>query len=130
MRRIDAHTHIRVVHPEVTALLDELDMKVMNVCVCHEPGAWRQQAEVHGTAAEKFPRQYAWCTSFDTPVVADFANSDYGDRVVEALQRDFDAGALACKIHKAIGMQIKDPEGNFLQMDHPRRQGGGGGVQQ
>ncbi len=119
MRRIDAHTHMRADHPDVDALLDELDMKVLSICVASKPGVWREQADVCRTLIEKSPERYAWCTSFDTPVPDDFANSDYGDRVVEALQRDFDAGAIACKIHKAVGMKIKDPEGNFIQADHP-----------
>ncbi len=119
MRIIDAHTHIRAEHPDVGALLGKLDMKVLCICVAHEPGAWREQAEVAARLTEKFPQHYAWCTSFDTPVEGDFANCDYGDRVVEALQRDFAAGAIACKIHKAVGMKIKDPQGNFIQADHP-----------
>lgn len=116
MLRIDAHIHYRGDHPDCVALLERLDMRLLNVCVAHGPGdAWRAQADAYRELAAAHPRSYAWCTTFDTP---DFM-PDYAERVIAGLERDFAAGAVACKFWKNIGMEIRKPSGEFLLIDDP-----------
>ena len=115
MRTIDAHAHVAD-SIALTALLDELDMKVLSICVAEDPITWREDAERYKAAAQRTPRRYAWCTTFDSP---DFGDRDYADKVIARMKEDFTEGAIAVKIWKHIGMEFKDPDGNFLQMDHP-----------
>ena len=63
---------------------------------------------------KEFPRYYAWCTTFDLNGIRD---PGWSDEVIEKLKRDFDHGALAVKVWKEIGMQLKDSGGNFIQVD-------------
>ena len=117
MRLVDAHAHYNGFCPELQAMFDELDLKALDVCVAHGQEDWRvRQAANYRRLAAESPRYHAWCTTFDLP---DFADSDYSDRVIAGLKEDFAAGALACKLWKNIGMQVRDPEGAFIQMDHP-----------
>jgi predicted TIM-barrel fold metal-dependent hydrolase len=46
-------------------------------------------------------------------------NAEYAERVVAGLERDFGHGAIACKVWKNIGMEIRKPSGEFLLVDDP-----------
>lgn len=117
MQKIDAHAHFIGDHPRSEQLLEELDLKMLNVCVVDEAwGGWRDQARDYADLARTIPHRYAWCTSFDLP---GFDDPDYADRVIEGLDRDFDAGAVACKVWKNIGMQLKNPDGDYVMVDDP-----------
>ncbi|CAN5716695.1 hypothetical protein BH10CHL1_BH10CHL1_51400 [soil metagenome] len=120
MSIIDAHIHYGDDDPLLLALLGEFDLTLLNICVATEvqdtdsQGPWREQAETYGALAESHPQRFAWCTSFDLPR---FDDPTYMDLVIAGLQRDFQAGALACKIWKNIGMDVKKPNGEFLMVD-------------
>ncbi len=117
MRIIDAHIHVNGDHSDCLALLDQLDMKWLNVCVAHDSsGTWRQAAATYARLAQDHPRHYAWCTTFDPPAGED---PDYADRVIAGLAQDFKAGAVACKFWKNIGMDLRKPDGEFLMIDDP-----------
>lgn len=116
MTRIDAHIHYVGDHPESVAALERLDLKLLNVCVVHDASEdWRGLAQKYRILYETNPDRFAWCTSVDLP---DFA-TDYADRAIAGLERDFSAGAVACKFWKNIGMELKAPSGEFLFIDDP-----------
>jgi predicted TIM-barrel fold metal-dependent hydrolase len=116
MKAIDSHIHFFGDHADCIEQLDEMNLMLLNVCVAHAPVSWHDQREGYQKLAQSYPHRYAWCTSFDPP---DFSDPDYVDRTVEQLQRDFKAGAVACKFWKNIGMEIRKPEGDFLMIDDP-----------
>ena len=115
MVRIDAHIHVNGDHEECIALLERLDLKLLNVCVAHTGEEWRVWREACQALAERHPQRYAWCTTFDVP---DFS-PDYAERVVAELEQDFAKGAVACKVWKNVGMEIRKPSGEFLMVDDP-----------
>jgi predicted TIM-barrel fold metal-dependent hydrolase len=126
VRIVDAHAHYGAPEGDVMGMLDELDIKVLNICVADadlnfpsggtgRPG-WRTQADHYCRLADAFPDRYAWCTTFDLP---DFDNPRYADDVVARLERDFADGAIGCKIWKNIGMQVRSVEGEFVLLDDP-----------
>lgn len=114
MKTIDAHIHFYGDHPNCLRPLEVMDLLLLNVCVASTGDAWHDQREGFRRLAQEHPQRYAWCTSFDPP---DFAASEYAEGVIEQLERDFDAGAVACKFWKNIGMEIKKPDGTFLMID-------------
>lgn len=118
MRRIDSHAHICSDHPDMLQLLDQLDLSCISICVASggELDTWRTQREAYRTMAEREPSYYRWITTFDLP---DFADPDYVDRVIAELDQDFAHGAVAVKAWKNIGMAVKTPDGDFMQIDHP-----------
>lgn len=118
MLRIDAHLHFIGDHPDAIAMLEELDLKLLNITVAHGASQeWRKiDAEPYRKLAQTHPDRYAWCTSFDLP---DFKESGYADRIIEGLDRDFAGGAVGCKVWKNIGMDLKDPAGRFVMVDDP-----------
>lgn len=118
---IDAHIHCGDPHPALLAMLEELDLQLLNICVAQDDrGAWRTQAAQYRQRTEEHPTRFAWCTSFDLPNADDLSNpDDYAQRVIDGLAQDFAAGAIACKIWKNIGMEVKEPGGRFVMVDDP-----------
>lgn len=117
MTRIDAHVHFIGEHPEAVALLEELDVKANNVSVASDHrGSWRGRQGRYRALADARSDRYAWSTAFDPP---GFGEADYVDRVIEGLARDFADGAVACKVWKNIGMDVRDPAGKCFQVDDP-----------
>jgi predicted TIM-barrel fold metal-dependent hydrolase len=113
---IDSHIHVNGDHKDCLALLERLDLKFFNVCVAHKGGEnWRAWREAFCALADKQPSRYAWCTTFDVP---DFG-ADYSERVIAELERDFTRGAVACKVWKNVGMEIRKASGEFLMVDDP-----------
>jgi predicted TIM-barrel fold metal-dependent hydrolase len=114
---IDAHIHFAAGHPDCERLLERLDVLALNVCVpTDSAGGWRDQATAYRALAASAPRRFAWCTAFDLPR---FDDPHYADRVIEGLAADIAAGAVACKIWKNIGMEVRHPDGAFFMVDDP-----------
>ncbi len=117
MRRIDAHCHFNGNHPASAKFCDDLNVKILSICIGTDTnGAWRTQADRYGAMTQKYPEQYAWITSFDLPR---FDDRGYVDKVINQLDRDFAAGAIACKVWKNLGMEVKHPDGRWFQVDDP-----------
>lgn len=118
MLRIDAHIHYADTDPGLLGLMNEFRLKFLNICVAHDAhGAWRSQAHAYRQLAESYPDRFAWCTSFDLPR---FDDPDYVEMVLRGLDEDFAAGAVACKVWKNIGMEVRTPDGRFFMVDDPR----------
>lgn len=117
MIRIDAHIHYMGDAPDSLELLEQLDLKMLNICVAEDAnGQWRSQADVYRGLSQEQPGRYAWCTSFDLPR---FDDLQYVDKVITELERDFAQGAAACKVWKNIGMEVRKPSGEHLMVDDP-----------
>ena len=114
MLKVDTHIHVNGDHPQFLALLERLDLKLFNVCVAHGGGDWRTWAAACQALTGRHSERYAWCTTFDLP---DFT-PDYAERVIVALEADF-SSAIACKVWKNIGMELRKPSGEFLMIDDP-----------
>lgn len=114
---IDAHIHYGDDASELLALLDDFGLKLLNICVAQDShGGWRDQAESYARLTHQDPAHFAWCTSFDLPR---FDDPDYLDAVLAGLDADFANGAIACKIWKNIGMEVRKAEGSFFMADDP-----------
>ncbi len=117
MKKIDAHIHFAADEPTSLGLLQDRDLKIMNICVA-ESGTrnWRDQAATYRRLAQEHPERFAWCTSFDLPR---FDDPQYVEKTLQSLDADFAQGAIACKVWKNIGMEVRDPSGAFFMPDDP-----------
>ena len=116
---IDSHIHFGDDSPEVLAFLDEHDLKLLNICVVlGGDDDWRIQANLYSALSKRYPKHFAWCTSFDLPEPTDDP-AEYIERVRAQLAQDFADGAVACKIWKNIGMEQRKADGSFLLPDDP-----------
>ncbi|MHB1023935.1 MAG: amidohydrolase family protein [Acidobacteriaceae bacterium] len=120
---IDAHTHIYRPVPELYALLQKLNLHLLDILVVDDAGhgdpdtsplpfqSQRAWAVVHGSDGH-----IALCTTFDP---FKFNNPDFAARAIHGINQDFADGAIAVKIWKNVGMEIKDTKGNYILPDNP-----------
>ena len=117
---IDTHTHVFAADPAFIAMLRKLNLHILDILVVDdmEPAhadldKQRQQAMEVVRASDGFAKL---CTSFDP---FSFNQPDYAHTVIRGLDEDFANGAIAVKIWKNVGMEIKDAHGNYLMPDNP-----------
>jgi predicted TIM-barrel fold metal-dependent hydrolase len=118
-KRIDAHIHYKAHEPADTQLVQELDLKLLNICVgADSEGKWRKmQSAIYEPLTRQYPDTYAWVTAFDTPNFK-VPDSQYQERCIAEVQRDIEkGGAVGCKIWKGFGMEVKYPDGRWVMPD-------------
>jgi predicted TIM-barrel fold metal-dependent hydrolase len=123
MPLIDAHAHLPADHPEAQQLLDELGVQVLNISLgLDAEGKWREGpmsgVQPYQRLAGEQPRRFAWCTAFDPPTLADLEKpNEYTERTLATLAGEFAAGAIACKVWKNVGMEVRDRQGQLIGVD-------------
>jgi acetyl esterase/lipase/predicted TIM-barrel fold metal-dependent hydrolase len=118
--RIDAHAHVSADAPALYALLERLNMRMVNVCVVdrYEPGYETVEPQ-HAMARrlESASRgRIRWISTFDE---IDWESPGFAERVIAGLDATFRAGALGVKIYKSIGMELRSRAGAYLMPDDP-----------
>ena len=116
---IDAHAHCFNASPEFYALLERLNLRILNICVVdkYERG-YEEAAPQHAKALEIFRGSHgraAWCSTFDPQ---DWESPGFADRAIQDLDKTFQDGAIAVKIYKSIGMELKSKDGKYLMPDN------------
>lgn len=116
-KKIDVHMHISSDAAYVREVMDELHLKMNAMCnIGLQPDRLKVQVDAAVEICRKYPRYYSWCTTFGFERMFD---SDWTERVKKYLKYGFDNGALAVKVWKEIGMQVKMQNGEFIQIDDP-----------
>lgn len=115
---IDAHSHLPLDTPDSRAVLEAFDLRVLNITVAHDSlGGLDAQRGWYRTLIREHPTRFAWCTSFDpTPLDA----PDFVDRAIAGIEQDLSAGAIAVKVWKHVGMEMRDRDGGWILVDDPR----------
>jgi len=116
---IDTHTHVFAAGP-IIAMLQKLNLHILDILVVDDNSTPHRDLATQRTkalAVVQASHGYAvLCTSFDP---YSFNQPDYDRNVIQGLNNDFANGAIAVKIWKNVGMEIKDANGNFLMADNP-----------
>jgi predicted TIM-barrel fold metal-dependent hydrolase len=117
---IDAHVHAYKDDPAFNALLRRLRLGVLNICVIDDrdadyKGLEPQRSQVLSVSRSAAGRA-AFCTTFSP---YDFEDPGFAQRVIRQLDDDFSEGAIAVKVYKTIGMEIRTKTGAFLMADDP-----------
>jgi predicted TIM-barrel fold metal-dependent hydrolase len=117
---IDAHTHIFQTDPAFVAMLGRLHMHVLDILYVDDTDTYQASLPLEKQDALKFlassPGRATLCTTFDP---FKFKNPKFAKEAIGALNQDFANGAVAAKIWKNIGMEIKTASGQYLMPDDP-----------
>lgn len=117
---VDTHTHVVKDDPGFYAMLDGLHMHILDILVVDDHDGYRKNLKPQREDAEKVVQasrgHAALCTSFDP---FQFNNADFAASAIRGLDQDFAQGAIAVKIWKNIGMELKDKNGKFVLADNP-----------
>jgi predicted TIM-barrel fold metal-dependent hydrolase len=115
---IDAHTHISAAAPQFSAMLDDLHIHVLDILYVDDTNRYRSSIEKQKADALKFiASSYGrgtLCTTFDP---FQWNQAGFAQTAIDGLNRDFADGAVAAKVWKNIGMEIKDSPGKYLMPD-------------
>ena len=121
IRPIDVHVHVFKTGPAFQTMLEQLNLKLMNILVMDDTNPNRKDLQREIDDAQALVRSsgghVALCTTFDP---YKFDSSSFGPDAIKQIDRDFVQGALAVKIWKNIGMEIKNSSGQYLLADDPR----------
>ncbi len=117
---VDVHAHVFVADPSFIAMLQKMDLHILDILVVNDMESGRgdlekQRQEARGVVHAS--HGYAvLCTSFDPYV---FNQPDYAANAIRGMNEDFAKGAIAVKLWKNVGMEIKDASGHYLMPDNP-----------
>lgn len=118
---IDSHTHIYQTDPAFIGMLERLHMHVLDILVVDDTTPFLKSIEPQKQDAIKFVassmHHAQWCTTFDP---YKFNDPNFPQEAIDALNRDFTHGAVAVKIWKNVGMEIKNTSGQYVMSDDPR----------
>jgi hypothetical protein len=118
---IDVHTHVFKIDPAFQAFLERVHLKLVNILVVDDSVSYREKLEPQVKDALALVRSshdhVALCTTFDA---YKFNDPSFVVETIKQLDENFDQGAVAVKIWKNIGMEIKDRDGKYILPDDPK----------
>jgi hypothetical protein len=118
---IDVHVHVFKTDPAFQKMLERLNLKLMDILVMDDSNPHRKQLQGQIDDAQALVRSshghVALCTTFDP---YKFNGASFSADAIQQIDRDFAQGAVAVKIWKNIGMEIKDSGGQYVMADDPK----------
>jgi predicted TIM-barrel fold metal-dependent hydrolase len=119
MDPIDTHVHAFRTDPAFTDLMARLQLHVLDICVADTHGIYSNLATELARAKDFVAASSGHarlCVTFD-PFT--FLQKDFAQNTVKQLHQEFAEGAVAVKIWKNIGMELKTPDGKYVMPDDP-----------
>ncbi len=118
---IDVHVHVFRTDPAFQKMLERLNLKLLNILVMDDTLPYRKQLQPQIEDALALMRSsrghIALCTTFDP---YKFDSASFHADAIKQIDRDFAQGAVAVKIWKNIGMEIKNNGGQYIMADDPK----------
>jgi len=119
MDPVDTHVHAFKTDPAFTDLMARLQLHVLDICVADTQGIYNDLA-TEVARAKRFVKSSSGharlCVTFN-PFT--FQRKDFAQNTVKQLHQEFADGAIAVKIWKNIGMELKTPDGKYVMPDDP-----------
>jgi predicted TIM-barrel fold metal-dependent hydrolase len=119
---IDTHTHIYKSDPAYFAMLRKLHMHTLDIVDVSDNGDperkdWAKETDDVFRVVGDSKGMVSACATFD-PYRID--RPDFTAVAIRQINESFNRGAIAVKIWKNIGMEVKDAKGSYLLPDDPR----------
>jgi Amidohydrolase len=115
---VDTHVHIYQIDPAFLGLLEKLNLHVLDIVVPRTPD--RRALDQERRQAWGFVRashgQSTLSTTFNP---FSYHNPGFVRATISQIDGDFSEGAVAVKIWKNIGEQVKDAKGDYVLPDNP-----------
>jgi len=117
---IDAHVHVYKDDPAFAAFLTRLNLRILDICVIDDRDPYGNGIEPQRGDVLKVVRRTGgravFCTTFSP---YDFEKPGFNERAIQQLDADFARGAIAVKIYKVMGMEMKSKAGKYVMPDDP-----------
>ena len=119
VKKYDVHVHLRKDFD--TLFLEQAEddnFGLLNVSVFSFSGTPPEEQEAFSVhLLDNFPDRIAYATAFS---LDDFNEKEWEEETISKLKNSFSKGAIAVKVWKNIGMELKDKEGHLVMIDNPR----------
>ena len=118
---IDTHTHIYKDDPAYISMLQKLHLHILDIVDVSDNGdperksLDKEERDVFAVARDSGGHASV-CTSFDPYRIND---PDFGKMAIARLNESFRKGAIAVKVWKNVGMEIRDRQGHYVLPDSP-----------
>ncbi|MGA2983479.1 MAG: amidohydrolase family protein [Terriglobia bacterium] len=117
---IDAHIHAYKDDPAFGAFMRRLNLRGLDICVIDDRDPLYRGLEPQRSEALKVRQitggRAVFCTTFSP---YDFEDPGFAQRAIRQLDADFAIGAIAVKIYKVMGMEMKSKAGKYVMPDDP-----------
>lgn len=118
VKKFDSHFHINI--EDTTAIRqakkDNFRLLTVNVETAYYPTVEAQE-DIAVKLINEFPDQISYATTFS---VKNWDSPTWEQETLAYLKDSFEKGAIAVKVWKNIGMELRDKDGSFVMMDDPR----------
>lgn len=118
VHKFDTHIHLNT---EQTAFIDQAAKDNLRFLVIVDDRPFGITMEEQQTIIRKqlkqFPERIAYATTFS---VKDFNTASWQQQTITYLDDSFAQGAIAVKVWKNIGMDLRDENGKFVMIDNAR----------
>lgn len=117
IEKIDAHVHLNSTRPALQdmAMQEGFRLVTINTDIPEFPSTERQR-EIAYLSRVNRPGTLNFIATFD---IEDWGSTDWQDKALSQIRQGVEEGAVAVKIWKNIGMELRDSQGNFVMADHP-----------
>ena len=116
IEKYDAHVHINAVDSTFINQAEKDNLRLLTVNV-NSGRPVEEQRAVALKLVKKFPDRLHFATSFN---LNNWGTKKWLPQTIAYLKQSFDSGAIAVKIWKNIGMELKDANGKWVMIDDPR----------
>jgi predicted TIM-barrel fold metal-dependent hydrolase len=119
VEKYDAHVHITKDIDTVFIKQAEADnFRLLNINVYATTGVPIADLQRYALGkVQQYPGRIAYATTFS---LKNFNNDNWHEETIAYLKDSFSKGAIAVKVHKNIGMELKDKNGELVMIDDPR----------
>jgi predicted TIM-barrel fold metal-dependent hydrolase len=117
--KIDVHAHYRTDHPDLVPALAAWNARAVLVNVTGADRRIDEKWRDMRALRDAHPDRFFLVATFDP---FRFEEPDFVPSTIAQLRAQIAAGAKGVKVWKDIGMELKDAQGRYVQIDHPRFQ--------
>jgi Amidohydrolase len=118
---IDAHAHVLQSDPAITGFLERWNLHIVDILVVDDKAPTHGSLDRQRAAALAFIHSAhghaSLCTTFDP---FRLSQPDFLKTTIDRFNQDFANGAIAVKVWKNVGMELKDSSGRYVMVDDPR----------
>lgn len=118
VEKFDSHFHFLSKDTSFLSFAKAENFKLLAVNVDAFPSlSVNEQQEIALYQKEASQNQVQYATAFS---VANWDKEEWEQETLDYLKDSFSKGAIAMKVWKNIGMELRDKSGNLVMIDHPR----------
>jgi predicted TIM-barrel fold metal-dependent hydrolase len=117
LRKLDTHVHLETTDTSFVRQAIDDNFRLLTIAVGSSDFAGIEEQVRFAIHQQKlFPDAVAWATTFS---MEHWGTPDWQQDTIDRLAAHFNAGAIAVKVWKDIGMTFRDVDSNFVMIDHP-----------